>query len=114
MTEPTRPDDAAKTGPPKQPRQLKQPNQPTQPKQPRERVLVCPVCLKAMRTEREEGVTIDHCPEHGIWLDAGELEEIVRRIKSRARRRRKREVKRARDSGKRTGAMFGWWSLLFD
>jgi Zn-finger nucleic acid-binding protein len=38
----------------------------------------CPVCATPMRlTEYAgSGVAIDECPRHGVWLDAGELEQI--------------------------------------
>jgi len=33
----------------------------------------CPLCAKALSQEIIHGVTIDVCPEHGVWLDRGEL-----------------------------------------
>ncbi|MEC7946947.1 MAG: zf-TFIIB domain-containing protein [Myxococcota bacterium] len=33
----------------------------------------CPICSAEMTTETRSGVTIDVCPEHGIWLDRKEL-----------------------------------------
>jgi Zn-finger nucleic acid-binding protein len=48
-------------------------------KEPRRK---CPICLKRMRKVRvgDEGpkVLIDRCRKgHGLWLDKGELEEII-------------------------------------
>jgi len=43
----------------------------------------CPTCASVM--ERLEfaaisRVIIDVCPEHGVWLDAGELERVIERV----------------------------------
>ena len=77
-----------------------------------ERVLACPVCSQAMDVKRKRGITVDVCEDHGIWFDAGEFEAAVERIK-RSRPSRV-DVRRARRSGKMSGALFGWWSLLSD
>jgi hypothetical protein len=38
----------------------------------------CPKCGAAMsRTPLPAGVQIDVCEDHGVWLDVGELEQIV-------------------------------------
>lgn len=40
--------------------------------------LVCPKCRGAMRSYERNGVTIDQCTEcRGIFLDRGELEQLV-------------------------------------
>jgi Zn-finger nucleic acid-binding protein len=67
-----------------------------------------------MVPEREHGVGIDVCADHGVWLDHGELETIVLKLTARAGRRRRREVERARRGGKISGALWGWWSLFSD
>lgn len=38
----------------------------------------CPVCRRAMKLTEyaNSGIPIDECNEHGVWLDAGELERI--------------------------------------
>ena len=77
-----------------------------------ESVRPCPVCRQGMEHEREHGVEIDVCEEHGVWLDAGELETIVLKLKARAGRQRRRAVDSARRRGKVSGAFWGWWSLL--
>ncbi len=33
----------------------------------------CPVCSSVLGQEIIHGVTVDTCPEHGMWLDRGEL-----------------------------------------
>lgn len=77
-----------------------------------ESVRPCPVCRQGMEHEREHGVEIDVCEGHGVWLDAGELEAIVLKLKARAGRQRRRAVDSARRRGKVSGAFWGWWSLL--
>jgi Zn-finger nucleic acid-binding protein len=72
----------------------------------------CPVCGTAMRIEKRDGVSIDVCADHGIWLDQGELEGIVAAVRRRADRVRRSAVRRARRDGKVKGAFWGFWSLL--
>jgi Zn-finger nucleic acid-binding protein len=38
----------------------------------------CPKCHAPMRTHRRNGVTIEQCTEcHGVFLDRGELEQLI-------------------------------------
>lgn len=74
----------------------------------------CPVCGETMVVENKQGVTIDACPAHGIWLDKGELPAIIRKVRRMQRLRSDQDVKRARRDGKMTGALFGWWALFSD
>ena len=38
----------------------------------------CPKCQSPMRTRRRNGVTIEQCVScHGIFLDRGELEQLI-------------------------------------
>ena len=46
----------------------------------------CPVCRTPMPTEEAYGVTVDVCPEHGIWLDRGKLGSIERGVERREHR----------------------------
>lgn len=40
--------------------------------------LVCPKCASPMRTYARNGITIDQCIGcHGIFLDRGELEQLI-------------------------------------
>jgi hypothetical protein len=40
--------------------------------------MTCPKCGAAMRTHRRNGVTIEQCTKcHGIFLDRGELEQLI-------------------------------------
>lgn len=44
------------------------------------RRLGCPECLLPMQRVRVESAacTVDACPLHGTWFDAGELEDVMR------------------------------------
>ncbi len=61
----------------------------------------CPMCAKQMSRrnfEYRSGVIIDVCPSHGLWLDLGELERILRWIQSGAMTQAARsELRRARE-----------------
>jgi Zn-finger nucleic acid-binding protein len=46
------------------------------PRVDRTRALPCPVCRSTMQVVDLHGVGIDWCTEHGVWLDAGELDAI--------------------------------------
>jgi hypothetical protein len=40
--------------------------------------MICPKCKGPMRTHRRNGVTIEQCRKcHGIFLDRGELEQLL-------------------------------------
>jgi Zn-finger nucleic acid-binding protein len=40
--------------------------------------MICPKCKSPMRTHRRNGVTIEQCTKcHGIFLDRGELEQLL-------------------------------------
>jgi uncharacterized protein len=46
--------------------------------------LNCPRCSVALKEEEVEHVKIDRCPQcNGVWLDAGELEQLQRVNKGR-------------------------------
>jgi len=41
-------------------------------------VLTCPKCQSPMRKHKRNGVTIEQCTKcHGIFLDRGELEQLI-------------------------------------
>jgi ribosomal protein L40E len=45
--------------------------------------MTCPKCGGEMRTHRRNGVTIEQCRKcHGIFLDRGELEQLLGRESS--------------------------------
>jgi len=48
---------------------------------PPERKLPCPECQADMKVETYQDVWIDRCRAHGIFLDEGELDLIVQRLK---------------------------------
>lgn len=76
--------------------------------------LPCPVCGRSMRVESKGRVSVDVCARHGIWLDQGELENICAAIRSAAAASRHLAVRMARESGRRHGARYRWWSLFMD
>jgi Zn-finger nucleic acid-binding protein len=40
----------------------------------------CPVCNAALLMSEGQGIEIDYCPKcRGVWLDRGELDEIIER-----------------------------------
>lgn len=40
--------------------------------------MICPKCKGSMRTYARNGITIDQCRTcHGIFLDRGELEQLI-------------------------------------
>lgn len=45
------------------------------------RNLACPVCGSTMFVDFYKDVSIDRCKAHGVWLDKGELETIVARLR---------------------------------
>ena len=47
----------------------------------RDRTLNCPHCNDAMRVDVYEGVQLDWCIKHGVWLDNGELEAILNNLR---------------------------------
>ncbi len=72
--------------------------------------IACPKCSKPMRQEMlPEQIEIDICADHGVWLDAGELERIRADFSAEARADRDASSPRwsdqvgdfARDQGKR-------------
>ena len=43
-------------------------------------IVQCPQCRSEMVTQRRHGVEVDLCPFcRGVWLDRGELDQIVER-----------------------------------
>ena len=41
----------------------------------------CPICKRKMIVQGREGLSVDACPDHGVWLDSGELEAIIGRLR---------------------------------
>jgi len=73
------------------------------------RYIPCPACTKLMnRTNfaHVSGVIVDVCRTDGIWLDRGELEQIIRFIESGGlQKERQRETERLTEETKRLKAM---------
>src|SRR3546814_18460277 len=42
--------------------------------------MLCPVCKVTLSISERQGVEIDFCPQcRGVWLDRGELDQIIER-----------------------------------
>lgn len=72
----------------------------------------CPVCGQTMIVEvdKQRGVRADSCPEHGVWLDNGELEKIAMAVRGRERRHIRHKIKRAEERAVRKAGL----AVLFD
>lgn len=74
----------------------------------------CPICGQQMVVDEEEGIQTDVCPQHGVWLDLGELRTIISRVRSQEIRTHDRAVRTAKKDGLTKGALFGVWGFLMD
>jgi Zn-finger nucleic acid-binding protein len=45
------------------------------------KALPCASCAQPMQTVKLFDVALDRCTEHGVWFDANELDEVVKRSK---------------------------------
>jgi Zn-finger nucleic acid-binding protein len=74
----------------------------------------CPICHAPMSRETFKGVPIDACEAHGIWLDSGELETILKKREHTLKMKYRRELGQANHDGKISGILLGWLSLFVD
>jgi len=74
----------------------------------------CPICGKTMHVENAFGVKMDVCQQHGVWLDLGEMQAVLSRVRSGERIGRRAAIREARRRGKVSGTLFGAWSLLLE
>lgn len=74
----------------------------------------CPVCGERMHLEKEETVTADVCPTHGVWLDHGELKKIILIQRAKGLPRIHGNLQQAYDEGYRRGGSRSscWGDLL--
>lgn len=54
---------------------------PMHPPVDRARTLSCPRCDETLKLDMYADVNIDWCPDHGVWLDNGELEAILNNLR---------------------------------
>jgi len=47
-----------------------------------EELMNCPICKLPMSKDSLNGIIVDRCLSHGVWLDKGELEVMVNFLKS--------------------------------
>ena len=73
----------------------------------------CPECGDPLQDAARDGVPVDECPSHGIWLDQGELDEVLRRRTANVRvgqqRARRNACRRAFEQGRSGGASAVFW-----
>lgn len=50
---------------------------------------LCPIFSEKMQTFETEGVSLDGCPGHGVWLDTGEMKLLFERLQLQAGSTRK-------------------------
>ena len=77
----------------------------------------CPICGNTMEVEQMSGVNIDVCAKHGVWLDRGELPQILdNHVSGTGQRLREQAVaiRKAKHDGKMSHMIFGIWSFLWD
>jgi Zn-finger nucleic acid-binding protein len=72
----------------------------------------CPICDNPMRVETCNGISLDVCPAHGVWLDNGELPALLAAARAKGGRPNLEALKRARQEGKISGALLGVWSMI--
>ncbi len=72
----------------------------------------CPVCQKQMVLDCYRGIEIDKCHEHGIWLDQGELEKIIRSVRRTVDGQLKRARRDSFDKGRTQGPLLDYFSFL--
>ena len=74
----------------------------------------CPKCGYEMVLEKYQGVEIEVCNDHGVWLDAGELEAIEKKALRKQKYLDFHEKMAAKREGKIQGMIFGILSFLWD
>ena len=42
----------------------------------------CSICTLKMQVKSIEGIKVDVCEQHGVWLDRGEIETLLETAKS--------------------------------
>ena len=72
--------------------------------------LSCPFCATQVKqVQPASGIEIDACDERGVWLDVGELQELVRHTERAAAPAREGLGSKLVDSAARgAGAGLGW------
>lgn len=65
----------------------------------------CPICGKHMTADKKQGIQVDVCHDHGVWLDRGELSAVIGKTKDQAV---KDAMAKAGDSGEDGGFLLGY------
>lgn len=74
----------------------------------------CPVCGNHLVLRILSGTEIDVCPDHGVWLDPGELQFLIRRQTKIRHSSEKERLRKARRDGKAEGCQWGLLAFLWD
>jgi uncharacterized protein len=78
----------------------------------------CPVDATTLLMSERQGVEIDYCPQcRGVWLDRGELDNLIRRAdddRDDDGDRRPREDRRDSYPPMKTKKKKGWLSEMFE
>ncbi|MCM2372733.1 TFIIB-type zinc ribbon-containing protein [Aporhodopirellula aestuarii] len=65
----------------------------------------CPICGEKMATDTQQGIQVDLCHDHGIWLDKGELGAVIGREKETAI---KQAMATSGDTHQQSGFLLGY------
>ena len=72
----------------------------------------CPICGNVMAVETNDGISIDVCAAHGVWLDNGELPRLLQAAKGEVQAKVMSAISRARADGHISYGLLGVWSML--
>ncbi|MBN2881833.1 zf-TFIIB domain-containing protein [Candidatus Woesearchaeota archaeon] len=54
-------------------------------------ILICPRCNSKLKKVQKEKITIDVCPHcNGMWLDDGEIDKLVKKVKTNGKKTNKK------------------------
>ncbi|MEM7164976.1 MAG: zf-TFIIB domain-containing protein [Planctomycetota bacterium] len=67
----------------------------------------CPVCAEVLVPGDRFQVHFEYCEAHGVWLDDGELEQLLRWTTAGAKVRRRELLRKAKTRGRMSGLFLG-------
>lgn len=74
----------------------------------------CPICGLTMQPQSRQSISVDVCPDHGVWLDNGKVEAITEAVSVSRSLKTRRDVERLCTRAKLKGTLFGWLSFFLD
>ena len=72
----------------------------------------CPICDQTMDVESIQNVVVDQCDQHGLWLDADELQAMTSAVTSQVKRGTANAARAARRQGAVDANIFGVFALF--